>query len=377
MTRMREALPSTPEEKKKILERGPVMPDLSSMYGTGLLEGYNINPDDVVAAPSFKSSLHSTTNLSNIPDANETPLESGWVRQKMPSLGIPYGISEFLVRAFDIATLSRVHAAQQTGINNSNHKKALSLLLDAIAPTIKDFDIRDLTVPDFYSHMYWLRLNSYTRAPMMVPWTSRYGNENVTRITKSSFEFQELSMTRETYLQWRAKGITYPTVRDMEVLADNTLDEDQRWLITYAQYVLIEGKITPDIMQKKIQKLNDMGPDAIPMINEFASLTEHGVIEQVKVRDTKFNLDEAIEYIEDEIQQLTKLLDSMAEENDTETTRMGQLMSLGNHIDGRVKELKMLREVKANDGLTAEGKIFQPEEEVVALATANAAILFP
>ena len=371
--KVREVSPSSTAKLEQ-----PKVPNIEALYDKGLLAGIEIDPAD--QQKERRNRFTSSTSLGNIPEVNTTSNEEGWVRQDVPSLGVPYGVPHLWVRSLTVPILARVHAAQAYGERPENQQKAFTMLVDALAPTIRDFDIRDLTVPDWHSHLYWLRLNSYPRSPLTVPWTSKYGNENVTRVTQSSFEFEELKLTREEYLEWNRKGVAFPTVRDMELLYDQSLSEETRWTLTYAQYVHLEGEPTPDWMKLKVAKLEEMGADGIALINQFSQVSTHGVIEQVKVRDDKFDLDAAIEYIQNEVNALTMMLDQAVNTEGNENTEADSIRALTNlttYTHGRASELAMLKKVKENDGLTEDGVLFQPEVEVVALATANATLLFP
>jgi hypothetical protein len=365
-------------DAKKTTEKSlPAPPDLSYLFDKGLMEGTEVDPAD--QAKAKKLTLNSTSSLStsvNNANISSDDVDGIWTRQDVPSLGVPYGITHLWVRALTVPMLAQVHAAQSTGANPERQQQALTMLIDALKPTIKDFDIRNLTAPDWTSHLYWLRLNSYPRSPLTIPWTSRYGNDNVTRVTSSNFEFEELKMTREEYLDWQKKGITFPTVRDMELLSDPSLSDETRWTITYAQYVYIEGPPTPDLMRRKIAKLEEYGVGHIALINEFADKCSHGVIEQVRVRDEKFDLDNAIDYISNEVDTLASILDQAYSTTDGDET-LSSLIALTNQAKVRADELTMLRKVKENNGLTENGQRFVPESEVVAIASANATMLFP
>lgn len=356
---------TTSERSKK-----PEMPNIQHLMDKGLMEGFQIDAEQ--PTKTRVQSLSSST-AANIPDANITSTEGGWVRQMLPSRGTPYNRTEpFWVQPLNVEDLSRVHAAQQVG-ERGDSQQALTMLVDALAPKIKDFDIRDLTVPDFYSFLYWLRINSYTRSPFTVNWTSKYGNENAKRLTMSSFEFKELDMPRSEYIKWRDKGITFPTVRDMEVLASDDVDEANRWKMTYAQYVYIEGPATSDQMKRKVAKFIEMGPDAVPDINEFTELSSHGVVEQIKVKDEKFDAETALKYLAEQIENLTYMLE-VAVKNADEDEDMDKLQRFF-YFQAHIEDLnRMHKDIKTCIETNTK---YEVEEEVVTLAPANATMLFP
>lgn len=357
--------------------KAPIEPTaVNELFDKGMLEGFSFNPSDQGKPTQSRLRNHSELPISSHTNVSNKDGKGEWVRQDFPSLGVPYGVNAFWVKPLDVLTLSRLHAAQTVGHDPNNGQKAFTMMLDALQPTIKDFDIRNLTIPDYYAHLYWLRLNSYPRSPFTIPWRSKYGNENNTRVTKSNFEFQELQMSRTEYLRYQADGITFPTVRDMETMFDSTLTEDKRWMMNHAQYIFIPGEPSADWMELKIQKFIDMGADAITMITEFADKCVHGVIEQVTVRDDKFTLDGAISYIEDELKTFVSTLEAISGEDNTDVI-IGQMAMMHTFLDGRAEELKILKHVKENNGLRPDGTVFEPDMEVVKLATANITMLFP
>lgn len=348
---------SKTNDAKKKLDKSSI-PDFTNLISPNLLPGVELHPE-------------LTKKPENIPDVrDDSPEDTVWVRQEFASLGIPYnGVTSFWLRPLDVDTLALVHAAQQAGKIPGQELDGLTKLLDALNPCIKDFDIRDLTVPDFYAFLYWLRINSYPSSPFTVPWTSRYGNENTTRLSYSSFTFKELDMSLEEYREWKKKGISFPTVRDMEVLSDLDISQADRWKITYAQYVYLDEPISASHMAKKVAKLKTMGADIIAQIDIFASKAEHGVVEQIKVKDANFNLDSAIAFVQTETIRLGQILDIAMESDDSET--QARLVNMGAYLDERLKEYTRLKEAKDNNF------VYLPEEEVVVLARASAALLFP
>lgn len=370
---------ASPSDKKK--PEPPKIPQ--HLFDQGLMAGITIDPEDQIKERAHIVKAQSSL-AANVPSSKttQTEVDGKWTRQETPSLGVPYGISELWVRPLDVPILAKVHAAQAMGeredIPNAG-QASFTMLVDALATTIKDFDIRDLTVPDYNSHIYWLKLNSYPKSPFTVPWTSRYNNENFTRVNRSHFEFKELQMTREEYVEWNKMGISFPTVRDMELLYDPDLDKETHWTMTYAQYIYLDEEPHVDTMRRKVEKLEELGPDIISKINEFSALATHGVVEQLHLRDEKFELDAAIEFLSNQFDVLSQVLETHAREKNKENGDgdLRQFISLTTYVAGLDAELKVLRKVKENNGFDEQGRPFKPEVEVVALASANATFLFP
>ena len=305
--------------------------------------------------------------------APDNPSTAQWVLRQFPSRCIPY-LNELegkglYVRSMDVKTLSRVLAAQDA--------KSLTGLLDALQDLIK-FPIRDLTVPDFYSFQYWLRLTSYPRSPLTVQWTSQYGDRITTTVTMSSFEVTELSMSRQEYMEWNAKGIAFPTMRDMESikLDENSTDAAEKWLSQYAQYIYIKDTslIDSDEYTKlKRLELERLGIDVISLVKDFSDLMEHGVIEQVSVANDKFNLDEAILYIESEIKFNSQMIEASLTASGEPATAdfFNRLTNLAAYVDNRTNQLKEMKEAKE------QGKKYIPEKEVISVSASDPYFLFP
>lgn len=315
-----------------------------------------------------KATLNSGVSNAAVVVTENLPAGEGWVRQEMPSKNISYRGPVYL-RPLTVVGLKYLAAARAA--TDAKELNAFTLTVDALQPYI-NMDIRDLTVPDLFFMMYWLRLNSYPRSPLTITWTSKYGNENRTIIRDTSnFNIIEMKMTQVELEDWQQQGFTIPTVRDMEALASSDLSVSDDWELTYAQYMYIEGEITKDYIQKKIKAFHEAGIDAVSQIDEFSSLIEHGVIEEVMCSDDHFNLDTAITFLETELDNLGAILTSLQSGDTTRTEAATAMIGVIQHMDGRSKLLTSLREAKEN------GEEVIPEKEVVDIGTANINILFP
>lgn len=314
-------------------------------------------PSGIVADTPSVPKVEPTHQPTETIKAVTTPAADGWYRQKMPSGNVVY--DDVLLKTLDVSTLKKVSAAISA--------KDFTLLLDALDSRIS-MDIRDLTVPDFYFFMYWQRLNSYPRSPHMVPWTSKYGNKNITRVTMTDLTIKELQMTKATLEAWRQKGIDIPRIRDMEVLADTELSAEDRWELEYAQYMYIPD-VTETILQDKRDKLAEIGPEALVLVDEFSDLIIHGVEESVTVRDDKFEMDPAIDFLKEEIDQLTIVANTILEDDDPKS--IGAANGILTHIANRKATLDAILKAKETN------TVYVPESEVVAIGTADATILFP
>lgn len=308
------------------------------------------------------SSSHTSSSNERSKDIDVNALSNGWTPLQFPSKLIPYDVTEVEVRPMDIRVLSRVAAAQS--------QQSLTLLIDAIQSCCS-FDLRSMTVPDYYYFMYWLRINSYPKTPLKVNWTSKYGNQNSTITRMSTYDIKELEITKARYQEFLDRGMCIPTMRSLEYSSNQeNIDEEREFLISYAQYVYVEGnELDSDYMDRKVAKLLEMGADFMTDVEEFTKEVEHGVLEQVRVVDEHFVLEKAITNMEEEVENVIKIIDNAIDTNDLNT--ITSMAAMSQHVDKRKIEIAELKEK------LEKGEKVEPEEEVVDIGVADATLLFP
>lgn len=302
------------------------------------------------------------------PQSNHSGVK--WQRIQFPSNSVAYPAeykNGIKVRAMDIATLALVHEAQQ--------HKSQSALYDAMQHCI-EMDIRNLTIPDFYFMIYWLRLTSYPRTPFVLQWTSRYGNSLSTTVTMSTLDIVYLKMTPDEYNMWKLKGLTFPTMRDQEFIAEGEFTLATKWMRDYSQYIYLPepAQDPTEYTQQKIARFQEMGVDAMQDISDFASKINHGVVEEIPVKDDRFDLPKAIDFVSAEIESLTNMVENALALDSTDgasTEGLSQYIAIGQHIDNRTAELKNMQQA------LAAGTLYHPEQEVVALQVEDPTFLFP
>lgn len=332
-----------------------------------------VQPEVAAVLPGNKLEAESSTSISTRMSDSEisaratSNLSADWVRQELPSHSIPYKGEEIFLRTFGITVMSRVHAAMR----NEN----FTLLIDALNHCI-NIDIRRLTPEDFDAVLYWLRLNSYVRKPYTLPWKSKYGNENVHKIKESNLEFQELTMTTAEYAEWQAKGICFPTLRDMELMQADALPEDDKWRIEYSQYVYVAPEfdengnfITTDYTQKKLDAFEKGGVAMLEDITDFQEEIGHGVVEKVIVTDEKFEPKAAVEYLREVVEDSRGMIKAIMEANGPSETNVG-LIGMSKRADELEIEANLIQ--KALD----ENRIYTPGKETITLSI-NAMHFFP
>lgn len=83
--------------------------------------------------------------------------------ETLPSLGVFYQWNEFHVRKFNLMDIKK--------INKANNTRSLKVLLEVLDSTVEGPAVSDFTIADFWSLMYWHRINSYLSSPMIVEWS--------------------------------------------------------------------------------------------------------------------------------------------------------------------------------------------------------------
>lgn len=216
----------------------------------------------------------------------EIDRKGNYVRVQLMSGFVFYPFKDLQMRKFSILDHRRVIAAQ---VAND-----FSAFVDAVGGSFAEgYDIRDLTVPDFFYVLYWHRLHSYPTTPFIVTWTSKYGNLNRYNVTDMNLKVSPPKMTEEQYAVWQAKGYIVPTVRDMELFESEDLQGEDRWIWDRAQF--FSGNKAPGEfvdVQDKIDHMNeacsnDLG--ALGLIDKFAAECDHGLVERVEVTDEAFD----------------------------------------------------------------------------------------
>jgi len=209
-------------------------------------------------------------------------------KQGLPSNGV-YGYDSVYIRPLHVGDLTLAYRADVE--DNITH------IIDLVDSTIKDFDARDLTVPDFVYLMAWLRLNSYPVTPFSVSWECPNGHDNVSTLSETNLNIVTCTYDAETN-PFKDTCLHAPTVRDMEaiqiIIRDNDLGEgasdadksniptdlkEKLWLMRTAQYVSpIHGTI-----EERCEKLmhNDIPNimESLGLLDGFKVRMQHGLTE--------------------------------------------------------------------------------------------------
>ncbi len=210
-----------------------------------------------------------------------------FIRLNLLSGGVFYDGADVQVRKFNLTDAMNIQKAKEN--------QDLTALIDVVGASLSEnFDVRDLTVPDFTQIMYWHRFHSYPTIPFILNWTSKYGNRAQYRLTETEIQSKTMEISEEDLQPWLEQGYTVPRVRDMELFNREQFTPEERYLLNRAQFFVGNPRDDgqpPDI-QDKIDMMTERcaeSLDAVARITEFAQLTEHGIIERVILKDAKFD----------------------------------------------------------------------------------------
>ncbi len=215
--------------------------------------------------------------------------------------------SEIFVRPFSTEDIIDLSPARK--INPATETYDNTLMLDVFSRTVKNFDVRDMHLGDFRFLFYWIKLNSFTRTPLTVNFTSKYGNKNKLTIKKSDIKINTLDKADiEKIHEYMDRGFVYPTIREGEEMDRfiRSKPKEEREKIQYAfSYVqFIKGAS----LEEKVNKFRKLSPDDMVDILQFSKLLDsYGVAETVKVKDQHFEPKAALKTLKDELKLIEEI----------------------------------------------------------------------
>lgn len=135
----------------------------------------------------------------------------------LPSMGFPYGGPEF-----NYVNIRPLRWGQLELLARAAEQDAVEPVIQAVGQCISQ-PVNQLTIPDFYYLLYWLRINSYPASPLYMPWKcdepiaddSEEGfhlcnHENLSPLTKADVQIvdlEELGFTGQL-----PEGLDWPRV---------------------------------------------------------------------------------------------------------------------------------------------------------------------
>lgn len=275
-------------------------------------------------APSGES-LVETYTIPARPEAQTPPLPSGHFPQnkvRQPAVNIPAPApkieaeknpdltsvtppSQFYFYKFDELSIRKMRGIHQARMNTAASQESLKLTVEAVS-SLLSVSAYDLTIPDFYWVLYWLRQNSYLRTPLTH--TARCKDTDhliaVAKGTKPEKSLYSVSIVNSTTLVERPLDIKaleayvappelegiplyVCTMRDMV----DVLEFEERpdwaefsWLSDYAAFLgHTDDKGKRLSIEKRIEIAAKMEVDQLSALSEYMSLTsDYGVQEKIK-----------------------------------------------------------------------------------------------
>lgn len=193
-----------------------------------------------------------------------------------------YDFDKISIKGFSINELMLIAKARAT--NDTN------FIIQAMQNVV-NIDVDYLTIPDFKHLLYWLRIESYPKTPMYMPWKcdntlitkddkpSICGSDNLDRLSKSSLKIVRLKEC-EGYAQPLPPELDYPRVSVFASIADKDPKDPYHAIYKVAMWVK-EGKTIDEkiaIMQK------DSTLKLYESALEVAGRLRYGVRESVNVK---------------------------------------------------------------------------------------------
>lgn len=198
----------------------------------------------------------------------------------LPSSGVFY--SGTLAVAVS-RTLSVAQVRQLYGIRNlQNPYNRKRELVNIIGRSIQGYDFLDLTWPDFQYILYWLRLNSYKKAPYTIQWEYPVvpATDEAPAVMKSVLSHVQMTdFDIRTLDRHKKFEYEYETVR-MYLERLELEDESEVWLSKFAA-CYPRG----NTLKARISALEACSDDKLYDIRQFQATAQHGVVSTVHLRD--------------------------------------------------------------------------------------------
>ncbi len=247
--------------------------------------------------------------LGNVPLAKPAEeVSSGYVSISLPSQFRFYGFKTLSIRTLKALDQAKLYqAATQNNIRYT---------VEAISATLGDgVSAFDLTPQDFYYLMYWQRVNSTLKNPLVVTahCTNEQHNEDVllgkwdeslqkrvpldektlqmrVTVNKTTLDVKDLGYVPETDFKWSSiEGLDLhvETMRDIVDAAENLADlenlSETEWLAGYAAFLRRQDET--DTLMTRMERIHDLTMDQVSDLDEYIkATTSYGVSESTKVK---------------------------------------------------------------------------------------------
>lgn len=293
-------------------------------------------PTEIVVNASFsfpqknKSAPSADFNDLSQPTVVSTPVPTGPERsepvQKATSLSTPLTQADRDANLFEVALPSGnffyppgariysglVRGKQQAKFSRASQHNSLQLTVEAVNSCLSgEFNAMDLTVPDFFYLLYWLRLHSYTKSqfshvsvctnpehlarvakqeipPDTLKTVSIINNTMLeeTLFDPACLEDLDLSCIKGAGIELRP-ALVKDTVELTETYDSNSPDDaDAIFLVdNYAAYIASVNGNSQMTLKERVAFVENLDPDVLSQIRSFAvAVTSYGVKELIRVR---------------------------------------------------------------------------------------------
>lgn len=235
-------------------------------------------------------------------------LDSGYVSIDLPS--------QFRFYPFKTLSIRTLKALDQAKLYQAATQNVLRMTVEAISATLGNgVSAFDLTPQDFYYLMYWQRVNSTLKNPLIVTanCTDPQHNEDVllgrlneetqkrepvdektlqmkVTVNKTTLETKNLDYVPETDFKWpsiEGLDLYVETMQDIVDAAENLVDLDNlsqvQWLGGYAAF--LRKQSAEDTLIKRMERVQELTMDQISDLDDYIkATTSYGVSESAKIK---------------------------------------------------------------------------------------------
>lgn len=275
--------------------------------------------------------------------------DSLFERVDLPSNFVFYDWSEISLRKLDVFDQAKLARAVKY--------RSWSMLIDVIQATCNR-DVRSLAVSDFYALCVWHKNYSYLQGRSRITYMSMYGNR-ATGVSPVAVKIVEkkIEKTRAQYLAALDRGLAISTVRDLETIRSNEIDEDTFYLFERGQYVSLVGledevaalekagdrcatiraRIAELARRQRTNGLSATFEEIDAFAEEFAAFS---IEEIATVRDPGFDAKLALTYLNDTIDESTADAPRYAEFVE-ERDRIAAALAAGGKVEAKIEEVPL------------------------------------
>lgn len=229
--------------------------------------------------------------------SNLAATDSEFININLPSNFHFYDFDKLSIRPLKAKEILKIYKASRTD--------SFNMLVQAVAPCI-DRDIMLLTIGDFWSVLYWLKLNSFTKSPIEITWECRdpkhqsdvaagtldpktlnnHDIVNKTQIEEHQLDVAalELGMLKlDVVKRFKLNPSTIgDTCEAVDLLNNKTIEENDDFFTKYAAHIHSSHGLK--LKDRYDTALDALTPDDMLEIDQYIDLIQHGVNEEVQLK---------------------------------------------------------------------------------------------